>query len=211
MQVCYYKVLGVDKKATDAELKKAYRKLALRHHPDKGGSEEKFKQISEAYEVLSDPKKRHVYDVYGHEGLHGGGPPPGGPQAGARGTSGPFQQGGNTFFFTSGGNAGGWGGSTGGGFRASDPNDIFAQFFGGMGGMGGGMGGMKNGRTGMDIDDGDFGFASQPRSTKKRKAPPVNVEFGVTLEELYERKRKKMKVSGRFQASVITRIVCDHP
>lgn len=65
----YYKVLGVDKKASDSEIKKAYRKLAMKYHPDhtKGdkNAEEKFKQISEAYAVLSDPEKRKQYDTYG--------------------------------------------------------------------------------------------------------------------------------------------------
>ena len=65
----YYKTLGVDKRASDAEIKKAYRKLAMKYHPDhtKGdkSSEEKFKKISEAYAVLSDPEKRKQYDTYG--------------------------------------------------------------------------------------------------------------------------------------------------
>jgi len=58
----YYKILGLERTATDEEIKKAFRKLALEHHPDKGGDEEKFKEINEAYEVLSDPKKRRAYD-----------------------------------------------------------------------------------------------------------------------------------------------------
>jgi len=65
----YYKILGVDKKASEAEIKKAYRKLAMKYHPDhaKGdaGAEEKFKKISEAYAVLSDTEKRKQYDTYG--------------------------------------------------------------------------------------------------------------------------------------------------
>lgn len=70
----YYKALGIVKTATDDEIKKAYRKLALKFHPDKNkapGAEEKFKEIAEAYEVLSDKKKRDVYDKYGEEGLKG--------------------------------------------------------------------------------------------------------------------------------------------
>lgn len=69
----YYKILGVDKNASDSDLKKAYRKLALKYHPDhaKGdkSSEEKFKQISEAYAVLSDPEKRKQYDQFGSAGF----------------------------------------------------------------------------------------------------------------------------------------------
>jgi curved DNA-binding protein len=65
----YYKILGVDKKTSDAQIKKAYRKLAMKYHPDhtKGdkAAEEKFKKISEAYAVLSDPEKRKQYDTYG--------------------------------------------------------------------------------------------------------------------------------------------------
>lgn len=64
----YYKILGVEKNADDKTIKKAFRKLAQKHHPDAGGSEEKFKEINEAYEVLSDPEKRQVYDQFGVSG-----------------------------------------------------------------------------------------------------------------------------------------------
>jgi DnaJ-class molecular chaperone len=70
----YYKILGIAKGATEDDIKKAYRKMALKFHPDKNkapGSEEKFKEIAEAYEVLSDKRKREVYDQYGEEGLKG--------------------------------------------------------------------------------------------------------------------------------------------
>ncbi|KAH0685803.1 hypothetical protein KY285_016361 [Solanum tuberosum] len=90
MVVDYYKVLGVDKNATDDDLKKAYRKLAMKWHPDnnpqsKKEAEAKFKHISEAYDVLSDSQKKAVYDQYGEEGLKGEVPPPGagGPGAGS--------------------------------------------------------------------------------------------------------------------------------
>lgn len=76
MKKDYYDVLGIPKNATEDEIKKAYRRAALKYHPDRNSenkkeSEEKFKEVSEAYEVLSDPKKKSVYDQYGAEGLNG--------------------------------------------------------------------------------------------------------------------------------------------
>jgi molecular chaperone DnaJ len=70
----YYKVLGVDKSASQEEIKKAYRKLAHKYHPDKGGDEKKFKEINEAYQVLSNKEKREQYDKFGRvfEGQRGG-------------------------------------------------------------------------------------------------------------------------------------------
>ena len=80
----YYDVLGVPKTATADDIKKAFRKLARKHHPDAGGSEERFKEINEAYEILSDDEKRKQYDEYGR--YFGGTMPPGG--AGAPGPAG---------------------------------------------------------------------------------------------------------------------------
>merc|ERR1719201_3208920 len=69
----FYKLLEVEKNASEAEIKKAYRKMAIKHHPDKGGDPEKFKEITRAYEVLSDADKRSTYDRFGEEGLEEGG------------------------------------------------------------------------------------------------------------------------------------------
>ena len=73
----YYDVLGVSRSASEEDLKRAYRKLALKYHPDRNpgdkAAEESFKEAAEAYEVLRDPQKKRIYDAYGHEGLQGSG------------------------------------------------------------------------------------------------------------------------------------------
>src|SRR5882672_3955865 len=73
----YYEVLGVNRDASDEDLKKAYRRLAMKHHPDRNpgnhDAEAHFKEANEAYEVLSDAQKREIYNQYGHEGLQRGG------------------------------------------------------------------------------------------------------------------------------------------
>ena len=122
MEKDFYKTLGIEKNASADEIKKAYRKLAVKFHPDKNKSkdaEEKFKEISEAYDVLSNPQKRQNYDRFGASGAQGG--PGGGPFGNAQGGQGPFRY----YYSTS---------NNGQGFDAndfSDPFDIFEQFFGG--------------------------------------------------------------------------------
>jgi molecular chaperone DnaJ len=104
----YYQVLGVEKGASKDDIKKAFHKLAHKYHPDKkGGDEAKFKEVNEAYQVLSDEKKRREYDTYGQT------------WSGNAGGGNPYGQGG----------FGGFGGA--GGFDAGDLGDIFNDFFGG--------------------------------------------------------------------------------
>lgn len=110
----YYEVLGVSKGATTAEIKKAYRKLALKHHPDKNPddkeAEEKFKEAAEAYEVLGNEEKRKRYDQFGHAGMKGG---PGGFGGGGMNMDDIFSQFGDIFGGAFGGGAGGFGGGGG--------------------------------------------------------------------------------------------------
>ncbi len=123
----YYKILGVDKSATKDEIKKAFRKLAHEHHPDKtGGDDKKFKEVNEAYSVLSDDSKKAQYDQFGSEGPSGFG---GGGFGGGQGFGG--------FDFS--GFSGGFGGGDGVEF---DLGDIFGSVFGG-----GGRGGSRSGRA----------------------------------------------------------------
>lgn len=115
----YYELLGVSRGAPQSEIKKAYRKLALEYHPDRNksaGAEAKFKKINEAYEILSDPKKRETYDQFGSAAFKGGFSGQEGFDFGGFAGRGPF-----TYTYTS-------GGGPFGGF--SDPFDIFESFFG---------------------------------------------------------------------------------
>ncbi len=120
----YYDVLGVSRSATEGEIKKAYRRLARKYHPDVTGNDkaaaEKFKEVQEAYDVLNDPEKRKVYDQFGHAGTGGGGGAPGGGGAW------------RSYTWKS-------GVPNGGGF---DFSDLF-----------GGMGGGRRGRGSMGIED----------------------------------------------------------
>lgn len=192
----YYDILGIKKGASEDDIKKAYRKQALRYHPDKNkspGAEEKFKEIAEAYDVLSDPKKKDIYDRFGEEGLKGGGPSCGGSGGGGPGT----------FSYT---------------FQG-DPHAIFEEFFGGRNPFGSFFSG-QNGGTGdpMDIDDpfanfgmGGGGMGGFPRSfssgmgglgshssvVKKQQDPPVIYDLQMTLEEVLGGCTKKMKISRK--------------
>ena len=128
----FYTTLGVSKNATDTEIKTAYRRLARQHHPDvdkSPGAAEKFKEISEAYQVLSDSQKRKTYDQFGSSAFEPGAGNYGGAGAGAGGFN-PFGNGGFSYTWSSNGNNQGFGGP--GGF--ADPFDLFEQIFG-MGGF----------------------------------------------------------------------------
>lgn len=111
----YYEVLGVSKQASDAELKKAYRRLAMKHHPDRNPddseAEERFKEAKEAYEVLSDSQKRQAYDQFGHAGVGGAAGGHGGFGGGGAGFGGFGDVFGDIFdnIFTGGGRSGGGG------------------------------------------------------------------------------------------------------
>ncbi|TDG47149.1 hypothetical protein AWZ03_006414 [Drosophila navojoa] len=200
----FYKILGIDKKATDDDIKKAYRKLALKYHPDKNKSpqaEERFKEIAEAYEVLSDKKKRDIFDQYGEDGLKGG--PPG--QEGG-GPSGAY-----TYQFH------------------GDPRATFAQFFGSQNIFGtadpfgpffGGGSGDGTEQVFMNIGGdemfggGGFGggnpmgaFRSQsfnaqaPSRKRQQQDPPIEHDLYVTLEEVDKGCTKKMKISRMSMAT----------
>lgn len=124
----YYEVLGVNKTASDTEIKSAYRRLARQHHPDvdkSAGSAERFKELSEAYQVLSDPQKKKAYDQFGHSAFDRN------AGFGGAGAGGPFGQGGfKTYSWSS--SEGSTGGPfAGGGFGGfEDPFDLFEQIFG---------------------------------------------------------------------------------
>lgn len=198
----YYKILNIQKGSSDEDIKKAYRKLALKYHPDKNkepGAEEKFKEVAEAYEILSDPKKKEIYDKYGEDGLKmgAGGGGAGGPGAG-------FSQG------VPGGFSYTWSG---------DPNETFRMFFGnsnpfaaffdddeeggGPGGFGGfpfrfGSGGFGGPGVGAGMGAGSAGLgANSSGSKKKTQDPPIYHDLLVSLEDIASGTTKKMKISRK--------------
>lgn len=208
-----YDALSIQPTATQEEIKKAYRKAALKWHPDKNkdnpNASEKFKEVSQAYEVLSDPEKRKVYDQYGLEFLLKGGqaPPPGAegmPNGAFGGMPGGFNFGGvpggaaggqRSFHFSSNGAQG---------FSFSDPNDIFSSFTrGGAGGgaeeddifnlFSGSLGGARN--TGSRRSTGNF--ASRQARPRSPEITVVERNLPVTLEDVFKGAHKKMKIKRK--------------
>lgn len=180
MGVDYYEILKVDKTATEDDLKKAYRRLAMKWHPDKNPTkkneaETKFKQISEAYEVLSDPQRRQIYDQYGEEGLKDM-PPPGSNESEN-------------------------------GFNPRNAEDIFAEFFGSSPFGFGSSGAARSMRFSSDRGGpfGGFGMTSNvfrnysdgTGASMPKKPPPVESKLPCSLEELYAGSTRKMKISRR--------------
>ena len=178
----FYDILGISRGASDSEIKKAYRKLAMKWHPDKNQdnketAEKKFKAVSEAYEVLSDPKKKEKYDQFGEDGLKdgfGGGGPGMDPHD-------IFSQ------FFGGGGGGGFGGMPGGGGGVGGmPGGGFGG--GGFGGMPGGMGGGFGGMPG-------HGHGGQSSRQPRKKAEPIEQVLRLTLEEMYYGVQKNLKLT----------------
>jgi len=191
----FYKILGIAKGASDDEIKKAYRKLALKYHPDKNkapAAEERFKEIAEAYEVLSDKKKRDIYDKYGEDGLKGG--QPGAPGA---------ENGANFSYQFHG-----------------DPRATFAQFFGSSDPFGFFFGGdpgriFEGGNMFQSMDDHhdhdifsqqqrgpagafrsqSFNVHSSPNRKNRQQDPPIEHDLYVSLEDVDKGCVKKMKIS----------------
>ncbi|RAO73671.1 uncharacterized protein BHQ10_009683 [Talaromyces amestolkiae] len=221
-----YDALSIKPDATQDEIKKAYRKAALKHHPDKNKDNpkaaEKFKEVSQAYEVLSDPEKRKTYDQFGLEYLLRGGPPPSAAGAGAgpggmpggfnfanMGGGAPGAGGTRTYRFSTGGPGGtssfnfsnpedifkNFAKSGGGGMGFGDDNDIFAEFLGA--GLGGGARGARASAGGGP--GATFGAA---RRAPTPEPQVVEKPLNLTLEEIFNGTTKKVTTKSKtFDAS----------
>jgi len=183
----YYQVLGVPKSASEDEIRKAYKKLAVKTHPDKNPDDptasDKFKEISEAYAVLSDKEKKRTYDRFGHEGLSASG--------GTR--------------------SGGGGGPTAFHFSAEDAQDIFSQMFGS-----GGMNEMMGNGRGMNAFSSLFGslggremHGGIPHRPKPRliQDPPIYRRVAVSLEDLCEGRPKRLKITKKVNGHDTSEVI----
>lgn len=170
MAQSYYDVLGVSKNASISDIKAAYRKQALKWHPDRNKTpeaEKKFKEINQAFEVLSDQKKKEMYDQVGHEAFTSR---PGGAGGYGTGGGGAYSSGPFTYTYTSSSGQNSFAGFDFGGF--SDPFDIFEQF---------------------------FGFSQSGRHKQRRHAYQISITFkeavaGVEKEVRMDRETKKIKI-----------------
>lgn len=169
MGVDYYNILKVSRTASDDELRRSYKQLAMRWHPDKHPSgtkqiaESKFKQICEAYDVLSDAQKRQIYDAYGEEGLKSADFSTVSSPSAARGGAGGYNGKGKSFRYNS-----------------RDAEDIFAEFFGDGSGN---WDGKRSGGGGTKVR----------QAAKKEEA--VETQLACSLEDLYKGSKRKMKIS----------------
>ena len=194
----YYKILGVNKNATDAEIKKAFKVAARKYHPDlhpeseKAAMTEKFKDVNEAYAVLSDKQKRTIYDQVGQEGYQnyarGGGASAGRSRSSYTGGNpfggGAYQQAsgnGNTYYNFS--NHGG------GDFGGADFSDFFQSIFGGLGGMGG-MGGFSG-----------FGGRGASRTAGQRSGD-MDAELALNLEDAHRGGPMQLTLPGGRNVTV---------
>lgn len=184
----YYKILGVSKSADDKEIKKAFRKLAQQYHPDKNpddaSAEQRFKEVNEAYTVLSDKEKRSHYDRFGSYTRSGGNPQDFWQQYG-----------------------GGFNGGMGSGRTRTMTPEEFQQMFGGSGagGMGGGFSDFFQTLFGGGMAGAGYGqqpFPQQPRQS--RNAPKTEVPVKITLEEAFEGAKRQLasNTGTRFEVSI---------
>ncbi|VDM38975.1 unnamed protein product [Toxocara canis] len=174
----YYKTLGIPRDASEDEIRKAYRRMALKYHPDKNkerGAEAKFKEVAEAYDVLSDPKKKEIYDKYGEDGL----------KAGADGAPDGFH-----YEFH------------------GDPVHMFSQFFGDVDPFSAFFGnGASNGphtffpsaaSDNMHSFGGmSFGMGGCSGTSHQKQDPPVHHDVSISLEDVYKGCVKKMKITKK--------------
>ena len=180
MKKDFYEILGVPKNADAAEIKKAYRKQAIAHHPDKNpgdkSAEEKFKLAAEAYEVLSDPQKKAKYDQYGHQAFDG---------------------------------SGGFGGGGHGGMNMDDIFSQFGDIFGGgFGGFGGGGGGVRRAKGSnlrikvkLTLEEIANGVEKKVKVKRKVQAPGVTYKTCSTCNGQGQVMRVTNTTLGRMQSA----------